>query len=182
MLKKEDFFKIGTVQKPHGIKGEVVLRFDREIADEIEEQNIIFIEIDGGLVPFFISNVRVQSLKSAIVLFQLARTENEIREIIGKQIYLENLKRDEIESSEPDLMDISGFKLFDENRNQIGIIKQLVDYTENPLLEITPLPIEQKSSSGKKEILIPFNEDLIIAFNRDEKWLQMNLPEGLLEL
>ncbi len=182
MLKKEDFFKIGTVQKPHGIKGEVVLRFDKEIADEIEEQDIIFIEIDGGLVPFFISNFRFQSLKSAIVQFQLAQTENEIREIVGTSVYLDNKKRENIQRLEGDLIDLKGFMLLDENHKKIGIVTTLLENPENPLLEVQSVSGDRNHPSEKKINYIPFNEDLIIAFNANEKWLQMNLPDGLLEL
>ena len=182
MLKKEDFFKIGTVQKPHGIKGEVVLRFDKEIADEIEEQETMFIEIDGGLVPFFISNYRFQSLKTAIVQFKLARTQNEIREIVSKSVYLENKKREKIQPSEGDLIDLTGFILLDENHKKIGIITALLENPENPLLEIESIPDDQKHPSEKTKHYIPFNEDLIIALHTNKKWLRMKLPDGLLEL
>lgn len=176
MLKKEDFFKIGNIQKPHGIKGEVVLHFDREIADDFEGQDTVFIEIDGGLVPFFISTYRFQSLKSALVLFQLAQTQEEIKEIVGKPVFLENKKQAEVESPEMNYLDLSGFTLFDQNRNLTGIIKGLIENPDNPLLEI------EQDTTEKKEILIPFQEDLIIDINESEKWLQMKLPEGLLEI
>lgn len=176
MLKKEDFFKIGNIQKHHGIKGEVVLTFDQEISDDIEGQDIVFIEIDGGLVPFFISTYRFQSVKSAIVSFQLAQTQEEIKEITGKPVFLENKKQAKIESHETNYPNVIGFSLVDQKHQFIGTIKNVIENPNNPLLEI------DVPTNESKEVLIPFHEELIIDVNEPEKWLQMKLPEGLLEL
>jgi 16S rRNA processing protein RimM len=181
MLNKKDFFKIGIVQKPHGIKGEVILNFDAEIADEMEGQDTVFIDIYGGLVPFFISHYRFKSDKAAIVLFELARTEEELKEIIGRPVFLNKQTQAVVFDAYEETIDVTGFKLFDEDNVGIGTILNIIENPDNPLLEVEPSPV----ISGKTypdNFLVPLNDDLIIEIHAKEKWLKMHLPEGLLDV
>ena len=55
-INKNDCVEVGYIQKPHGLKGEVILVFDKEFEETFEELEFLFIEVDGGLVPFFIED------------------------------------------------------------------------------------------------------------------------------
>ena len=55
MIKKETVYKIGKIGKPHGVNGEVSFHFDDDVFDRTEADYLI-LEIDGILVPFFISS------------------------------------------------------------------------------------------------------------------------------
>lgn len=176
MLRKNDFIKIGRIQKPHGIKGEVILTFDSEIADELEGQETVFIEIDGGLVPFFISQFRYQHSKSAIILFQLAQTEDEIKEIIGQSVYVSKTNKPSNFNETESQLDLTGFVLKDASGKRIGIISDYIDNPDNPLLEVKP------EDDSKQELLVPLHEELVINFNEQEKTITMDLPEGILDM
>ena len=52
MIKKETYYKIGKIGKPHGVNGEAAFHFDDDVFDRTEAQYLI-LEIDGILVPFF---------------------------------------------------------------------------------------------------------------------------------
>ena len=52
MIRKKDVYKIGTVGKAHGLKGEVTIHIDDDVFDRTETEYLI-LEIDGILVPFF---------------------------------------------------------------------------------------------------------------------------------
>ena len=54
-IPKSDCVKVGFVQKPHGIHGELVIRFEEQYYETLEECPTLFLEIDNLLVPFFIS-------------------------------------------------------------------------------------------------------------------------------
>lgn len=181
MLEKKDFFKIGNIQKPHGIKGEVIIHFDEEIADKLEGHETIFIDIEGGLVPFFISNYRIKSMKSAIVIFQLAKSEEEINEITGKPVFLEKRFQDELVNEEYEFIDVTGFILIDNDNHVVGTVKSVIENPDNPLLEVDTTQ-NDLGIVGSTEVLIPFQDELLIDINETEKWIKIQLPKGLLDL
>ena len=57
MIRKEEVFKIGKIGKPHGVKGEVGLRFSDDVFDRVDAEYLI-LDIDGILVPFFMEEYR----------------------------------------------------------------------------------------------------------------------------
>ncbi len=65
-----------------------------------------------------------------------------------------------------------GFVVIDQNKQKIGAIKSIV---HNPLKQFL---IDQNA----REILIPFVEDWFISVDKEKNEIQINLPEGLIEL
>lgn len=53
MIKIEDVYRIGLINKPHGVHGELLFTFDDDIFDRMEADYIICM-MDGILVPFFL--------------------------------------------------------------------------------------------------------------------------------
>ena len=53
MIKWDEVFKIGYIQRIHGISGEVEMRFTDDICDEWECDYLLQ-KVDGLLVTFFI--------------------------------------------------------------------------------------------------------------------------------
>ena len=48
-----DFYKIGKIGKPHGVKGEVSFMFDDDVFDRTDA-GWLMLSVDGILVPFFL--------------------------------------------------------------------------------------------------------------------------------
>ena len=53
MIKEEDVYKIGRIGKPHGVSGEVTLRFSDDVFDRVDADYVVLL-VDGILVPLFI--------------------------------------------------------------------------------------------------------------------------------
>ena len=47
MIKKEEVFKIGIINKPHGVKGEVSFTFTDDIFDRVEDCDYLVLLLDG---------------------------------------------------------------------------------------------------------------------------------------
>ena len=56
MIKREDVYKIGVFNKPHGIHGELSFTFTDDIFDRVEAEYLICL-LDGIFVPFFLEAV-----------------------------------------------------------------------------------------------------------------------------
>ena len=173
-IPKNSCTKIGTIQKPHGISGEISVRFQEQFYESLENADTVFLEIDGLLVPFFITaeGIRFRTGDSAIVPLKWVTTEEEARKLVSLSLYLKNedLKKEE---DHLDFRMLEGFLLVDQRKTRIGNIITVHDFSGNIVLEVDYLG---------KSILIPFNEDFLISFDQGGRVLALDLPDGLLNL
>ncbi|MFA5816417.1 MAG: hypothetical protein WC865_12430, partial [Bacteroidales bacterium] len=52
-------FEAGRVVKVHGVNGKLVIRMNRPVGDVLDFPEWLFIRIDGGLVPFSVTEESV---------------------------------------------------------------------------------------------------------------------------
>ncbi len=173
-IPKNDCLKIGYLQKPHGIQGEIVLQMETGYAASVEEEPTLFVEIDGLLVPFFIQpdGVRFRSDDSALVHFEWIENEEQAREICGQSVYI---KKEEYYADEEEvsLHMLVGYKLFDAKLGYVGEIEKVDDFAGNLIFQL-----EYKGEI----ILVPFNEDFLIRLDPDSKEIELNCPDGIFDL
>jgi 16S rRNA processing protein RimM len=173
-IPKQNCQKIGFIQKPHGIHGELVIRFDEMYYETLEEYPAIFLEIDNLLVPFFISEegLRFKSGESAIAKLEWIDSDKKAKELCGLSVYvdLEDVLELEDEMSPHELI---GFQLFDETLGLIGEITEVNDFSGNLLLSV---------EYQGKEAMVPLNEDLIVRIDEENKEIELRIPDGLFDL
>ena len=90
-IPKSNCIKVGYIQKPHGIHGELVIRFEEEYYETIEENPPLFLEIDNLLVPFFISEegLRFKSGESVIAQLDWVDTDKKAKALCGLSVYVD---------------------------------------------------------------------------------------------
>ncbi len=172
-MKKDDHFLAGSLLKSSGIKGEVILKFNNDCPEEIQKLESIFIDVDNKLVPFFIEKIKSKSTSTAVVKLEDIDQEEKATEFSGSEFYIshEQVKVLNISADEP--IDVSGYKVKDQNNKLVGEVIEYIDITKNPLLNV-------KTESG--EVLIPAKDELIIEVDDDLQEILINIPEGLLDL
>ena len=60
MIRKDEVYKIGILNKPHGVKGEVSFTFTDDVFDRVDCDYLICL-MDGILVPFYLEEYRFRS-------------------------------------------------------------------------------------------------------------------------
>ena len=172
IIDKANCTEIGFVKKTHGIKGELLIYYREGIEGIIDESEYIFFEYEGLLVPFFIESVYSIGPDSAIVHFETLASKEISASFVGCKLYIESEKLSQSQIHFTPFM-MKGFTLFDLEKGEIGEITVVDDFGGNVVLTVL---------FKNKEILIPFNEELITHFNSTEQTVTMNCPEGLIEL
>lgn len=174
IIEKKDFTPIGTIQKPHGLKGEIILLYDENFEESLEEAEILFVEIEGGLVPFFIGGegLRFRTSDSAIILFEDLESQDKVKELIGCKVYIPNEEIIEPEEMNP-LSYLDGFMVFDKKMGKLGPVVGIDDYAGNIVITV---------NHPRSEILIPLSDNIIEQINEDKQELFLDCPEGLIEL
>jgi 16S rRNA processing protein RimM len=151
----------------------MVLEYEPEFEELVAEAACFFLEVDGLLVPFFVAEdgLRFKSGNSALVWFDLITTESQARRLAGIPVYLfeSEIAKTFEENPAPGFF---GYSLFDENANEIGIVTAVDDYSGNVVITL---------DAFGKEVLVPFNEDLLIELDDEKKIIRLRLPDGLLE-
>ena len=169
MIKEKDVYKIGRLGKTHGVRGDISFLFDDDVFDRTDADYLI-LKVDGILVPFFIEEYRFKSDTNAIVKFEGLDTQEQARELTGCDVYF---PRELADSGDGPLSwsALAGFEIIDDlSGKSVGRIASVDDSTLNTLFEL---------EDGR---LIPVSEELITRFDKDNRTIIIDLPEGILEL
>ncbi len=170
----QDFFSIGTIIKPHGLKGSMIIEVEEGFEDVLTESDYLLVEIEGGLVPFFISDegINFRTSTTLCLAFDEIDTAEKLRPYCGCKIYLRKEGTIEQDSNE-EFSELMGVTVLDKMRGKLGKIIRVDNFSGNVVLTI---------EYGPHEILIPFSERLIIQFDEVKQELHLDCPEGLIDL
>ncbi len=173
-IPKTDCQNIGFFRKTHGIRGELILEFEPRFELSVEDASRFFIELDGLLVPFFIeeNGLRFKSGNTAIVTLKWVDTEKYAKRLTGSSVYL--FKTDIVDDdTEPLESQLINYLLIDVALGEIGIINRVDDYAGNIVITV---------NYRGREILIPYNDNLLQEVDEFRKTIKLKLPDGLIEI
>lgn len=169
MIIESDIIQVGQYNKPHGINGEISATFSREI-DLSDKANALISPIGGIFVPFFAESVRTKGVDTFLLKIDGITSEERVRLLVNQPIYV---LKDKIPENDEVYCDyFIGYYVFN-NEHQIGRIIDVDDTTENALFIV---------EEGSNQYLIPISEDFISDIDEDKKRINMNLPDGILDI
>ena len=166
----DDCFKIGYVSKTHGLKGEVTAVIEIDIA--WDDLTSLFLESRGTLVPYFIERISGTPGKPFIKLEGI-RSLEQASSLKGSSIYALKSERVKLKRGEFYDDEVIGFVVEDKTLGRLGTIREIQSQGANRLLCIL---------DGGKETLVPINAPFIKSVNKSKKLIQLELPDGFLNL
>ena len=169
-MKKEECFFLGIISKKHGYKGDINIKLDVNSSEKYKDLDYLFIDLNGNLVPFFISSLRFKNNNFALVKFEDINDEDSANSLIGKSTYL---PLDLLEKDERPLQALIHFQVIDKNHGELG---KVIAIQENNLQDL--MVIDFKGT----ELLIPFVENYIESIDNKKKEIHLHTPEGLIDL
>lgn len=175
MIDEKKLFEIGKILKPHGVKGELTVLFNKPEFTNIDN-NYYFLSLGGMYVPFFVEEFRYNSDVTARVKFkgidaiEQASTYSNTIIFISEEFVQEVVQQEGQFDTEWE--QFLGYTVLDETSTIIGVVQNIDTSTINALFVIV---------SGDEEILIPATHDFIVKTDTQQKQLYLNLPEGLLD-
>lgn len=174
MIRREQLTEVGSTLKTHGVKGEISLLLDDDLAPD--DLRCFIFELDGLFVPFFAESFRPRGGESWLVKFDGVNSERDAEFLCRHSIFALS---DELPGYDPDpegvnLFDLIGFKLLNDDNSTVGTIDDIDDSTANILLLVT--------DADGNTIYVPFVEDLITALDINSRSISMNIPDGIINL
>lgn len=172
-MNKEDCFKLGHVSKLHGVKGEVVIVLDVDDTTRYKKLESVFIMINGQLVPFFIEGITIKN-KQAIVKLDGINTTDLAGMINNMEVYLPLSLLPKLNDNTFYFHEIIGFAVNDKTHGNIGKVEAVLEFPGQNIIQVR--------DGNKNEILIPLRNEFIIKIDRENKSLDVNTPEGLVDV
>ena len=168
----EQLLQVGAITSTHGVRGEVkvfpttddVRRFKKckeLILDTGKEKKTL--EIEG--VKFF---------KQFVILkFKGYDSINDIEAYKGKELYVTRANAVKLKKDEYFIADLIGLIVLDEEENEIGTLKDVIETGANDVYEIT--------MNDGRELLLPAIKQCVLEVNVEEGFIKVHILDGLLD-
>lgn len=176
MIAPETVTAIGRITRTHGTRGE--LSVSTEGAVELGALSCIVLDMDGILVPFYMSTVRDRGTGATLVTLDGVTSEEQARAFVGHTVYALDSDLDNAADDDNDggdgyyLEDLVGWTILDTDGTVAGRITDFDDSTANVLFVI--------ECPDGATAYIPAADDLITAIDPDARTVTVDIPAGLL--
>jgi 16S rRNA processing protein RimM len=143
--------------------------------DEPEDLTLdsIFAEINGKLVPYFVSKYKLQNNQTGNFYFDDIDTIEKAEGLVRKKLFLPNKLKPVRDEDEFLITDLKGFIVYDGAAGELG---EIIEIHEYPQQFVAVVPYKNR------EIMFPLNDDLIVEIDEENGILKVDLPEGLIDL
>ncbi|WP_225035312.1 ribosome maturation factor RimM [Winogradskyella sp. SM1960] len=172
-MKKEDCFYLGKIVSKYSFKGELLAKLDTDEPDLYDDLDAVFLDLRGNLVPFFIESSQLHKSDLLRLKFEDVDSEADADALIKTELYLPLELLPKLEGDKFYFHEVIGYAIKDQKFGHVGIITAINDSTAQALFEIDRDGIE---------ILIPMNDEFIVKVDRKNKTIEVDTPEGLIEL
>ncbi len=168
----KNFYYLGTLTKPFGLKGALCAFFDVDDCERYLDLDAVFIETDGEMLPYMIEDLQFRGNNQFVIKLQDVDIDN-VREFVQTELYLPLSRLPKLTGNRFYFHEVIGFQVVDEQLGEIGTCKGFMELTNNPLMQV---------DHDGTEILIPASSEFVTNVDRENKILHVTTPEGLVEL
>tara|TARA_Y100000996_G_C22364155_1_gene578165 strand:- start:92 stop:601 length:510 start_codon:yes stop_codon:yes gene_type:complete len=169
-LNKTNLVPFGVLVKPHGLKGYISIRFFNKESRLLKKEDRIFFNNDVN--DFLIIKDINYNSKNNLIRFFECINRNEVEKFNNTDFYIDKNIFPKLSDNENYFVDFIGCILFDQDKNKIGIVKDVIPIKGNDILMVN-------TASGQK--MVPFAKDLILFFDKNDKQLVMMIHKGMFE-
>ena len=170
-----DLLKVGKIKEPFGLKGHVRVFLFSDDYSWFDQITKIYASIDGKMEELTIENIRIEA-KGVVVLFKEIKDRNRADDITGNELFLEKAFFKSSDHDKPFLVELLNFKVIDKSVGEIGYVQS---FNSNGIQDLLVVAL-----ASQQDVLveIPFVDNYVIKLDRKLKVIEMDLPEGLLEI
>ena len=176
MIDKNDYLRIGKVKIAHSLNGALKITIFSDFDERFLPKSKIFVFTDSQYKPYTVEKTGSFKHKILIVKFAEINDRTSAEALQGCELFIPMA----VAESSRQLLSKDDFYYYDlikcevfHNDILIGVVTDIMN-TGGDILII--------ENSDKKKIMIPFVKDIVDTANISSKRLDINPPEGLLEV
>lgn len=167
-----EYLNLGKIVNTHGIKGEVRVQ---SITNEAKERYRPGSTLSIDLGPAAKEEVTVKSHRKHknfdLLTFEGYESINDIEKYKGKMLQIERKELPELSEGLYYESDLLNLKVMNEAREEIGKLKEILFLPANDVWTV--------QRPGKKDLLLPVIESVILKVDLDAGEIIVNILEGL---
>lgn len=164
--------RIGKIAGTHGLQGAVVLTHVLGKSNWLKKDSILFLELlKSSYIPHFIESFKPLNDGEYLLLLEDVNTVETAKKLVGRNVYADQQIMNNTSVDSP--LRYIGFNLVDKTIGSVGTIEDVVQVGPQWLAKLTV---------NDNEVLIPLVEAFIVDVNTRNRFIRMDLPEGLLDL
>ena len=173
----DECYYLGYTSKVHGKQGELIITLDVDFLEECKKLESVLIQLnktDTSLIPFFISKSHFQNNGTLRVQLDDIKDISEAKPLVGRSVYIPKFSLPQLSGNQFYHHEVIDFKIIDINLGEVGKLNQILNYPRQAIFEVV--------NADNKEILIPVADDIIQKVDRENQTIEVETPEGLIDL
>lgn len=168
----KEYYSIGYVRRTIGIKGEMGILLDVDSPARYNGIKALVLVKNGMITPVELEQAKVRG-EELVIRIKGTINPEDAKKFVSSTVMLPLTALPKLNDKQFYFHEIPGFKVVDEVHGEIGIVKEIMERTVQPVIIIR---------QGFEEILIPVTDDIIRKVDRVAKVLHVKAPEGLIDL
>lgn len=173
MDKEEDYYSLGYIGRFHGVRGEMNVKLDVDDPQEYINLKKVFVKAENNLVPYLVEKLALRKNNMAVVKLKGIDTANQAEEMTGREMFLPLSVLPKLSGNKFYYHEVTGFSVYDKAHGTIGPVEKVLDFPRQAILQV---------NYKGKEVLIPVADEIIVDVNRETRVIEVDLPEGLLDV
>ena len=169
---KDEFFYLGTLTRPFGLKGGLCAFFDTDNPERYTQLDALFLDLDGEKIPYTVEHIAYRGNNQFVIKFD-GIGPNECREFAQVELYLPLSQLPPLDGNRFYFHEVIGFTVIDERLGEIGTCQDFLEVSNNPIMQV---------DHNGTEILIPASQQFVTQVDRENRILHVSTPEGLVEI
>ncbi|VWX37389.1 MULTISPECIES: ribosome maturation factor RimM [Exiguobacterium] len=166
------WLEVAKIANTHGLKGELKLLASTDFPEErFKVGNDVFLETEGTYVPLTVSSYRKHK-QFVMVTFKGMHHINDVEKYKGMKLFVQPEVLQELGENEYYYHEIIGCDVYDGDE-KIGVVSEILETGANDVWTI--------KRPGKKDVLIPYIEQVVASIDVQEKRIQITPLPGLIE-
>lgn len=166
-------FNVGKIVNTHGIKGEVKVKRITDFRERFSIGEVVYIQTEAGnYIPLTIDGHRVHK-QFDLLHFKGIDNINDIEQYKGSYLKIKREQLKPLSTNEYYYHEIIGCEVRTTDGEKLGTIDTILSPGANDVWVV-------KRPEGK-EVLIPYIEDVVKQVHTEERFVIIELMEGLLD-
>ena len=172
----DDCYQLGSLGKPHGLKGFVVAFFDVDNLADYRQLKSVLLEFPatpGKLVPYSVEKFQPQTDNKVLLKLQGIDRIEDAEPLRNAKLWRPLAELPALADDQFYFHDVVGYTVMDEELGQLGVVETFYELPKQDVLGMR---------YQGQEVLIPVVDELVRRADQATRQLFVKLPEGLLDV
>lgn len=167
----EDFFQVGIITSPHGVRGDVKVY---PTTDDVKRfKRLKEVILDTGKERLNLEIEGVKFLKQLVILkFRGYDNANDVERFRQKPLIVPRENAVRLGRDEYFIADLMGLKVLDEEGQEIGVLREVIETGANDVYAI--------DLNDGRELLLPAIKQCVLEVDVEAGFIKIHILEGLL--